>query len=267
MPSAAPRRAPRPGRAAGRAGKRRRRAFEIGRGEIEIGADQPPRLDLPPDAEIAVGIDRAGGAGGGDSAGEVELGEGDRRLDDRERAVAEAVRNICSCMPTRPGIAVRPRPSIRETPSGSATDPSGPIAAMRPWSMRMVWSAPGAAPVPSMTRTCSIAVSGPRSRMRRAAKATGRRRVAPPSGRPERQAGSVPSRSPSHQLQPPRQPAQRQPVVAGQAVAQGQPGRAAQKAAQAAKRAGPWSSCSASAISASRRGRGRAPGRACGRTG
>ncbi len=69
-------------------GEGRRRAFEIGRGEIEIGPDQPACLDLPPDTEIAVRVDRAGGARGGDAAGEIERREGDRRLDDRERAVA-----------------------------------------------------------------------------------------------------------------------------------------------------------------------------------
>ena len=68
-------------------GDRRRRPFEIGRGEIEIGADHPPGLDLALDAEIAIGVHRSRGARGGDAAGEVERREGREHLVGDERAI------------------------------------------------------------------------------------------------------------------------------------------------------------------------------------
>src|SRR5436190_14962253 len=157
------------------------------------------------------------------------------------------VRNMCSCIPTRPGMAVLPVPSIREAPAGRAREPSGPIAAIRPWSMRIVWPARGAAPVPSMTRTCSMATSGERSRIRDGAAGAACGRALPGSkaaraartkrnGRMGRAIGSLPlflslhekrserQRQGSGEPKTPRQAPERQPVLPGEAVAQRQPG-------------------------------------------
>ena len=68
-------------------GNRRRGPLEIGRREVEIGPDHAPRLDLPPDAEVAIRIRRSTRPRGGDAAGEIELREGDEHLVGDERAV------------------------------------------------------------------------------------------------------------------------------------------------------------------------------------
>src|SRR2546429_7147805 len=60
-----------------------------------------------------------------------------------------------SCMPTRPGMTVRPERSTTFAPSGIFVLARSPSEAIFPSRITSVWSARGAAPVPSMTRTRS----------------------------------------------------------------------------------------------------------------
>src|SRR6202165_5013126 len=63
-------------------------------------------------------------------------------------------------MPTMPGRTERPRRSRMVAPSRGSSSAPGMIAAILPAEIRTLRSARGAAPVPSMTSTCSRITSG-----------------------------------------------------------------------------------------------------------
>src|SRR5262249_32031609 len=69
-------------------------------------------------------------------------------------------------MPTRPGKAELPVRSRRRAFAGICTEPLGPSAAILPSEMRMVWSFFTGAPVPSITRRCSRAITPPGTLMK-----------------------------------------------------------------------------------------------------
>src|SRR5580765_6963643 len=56
--------------------------------------------------------------------------------------------------------------SIRFASAGTGAAPALPIAVIFPPEMMIVWSAFAAAPVPSITRTCSSAITGDCTRMK-----------------------------------------------------------------------------------------------------
>src|SRR5580658_4473869 len=58
-----------------------------------------------------------------------------------------------SCMPTRPGMTVRPERSIVCAPAGIWTALSGPMERILPSAITMAWFSLTGAPVPSITRT------------------------------------------------------------------------------------------------------------------
>ena len=60
-------------------------------------------------------------------------------------------------MPTRPGSTLEPFESMTRAPFGGGAE-EGWTAAILPWSMTSVSSSCGAAPVPSITRTCVSAM-------------------------------------------------------------------------------------------------------------
>ena len=213
-------------------GMRRRRAFEIGRGEIEIGADQPPRLDLPPDAEIAVGIHRAGGARGGDAAGEIERRGRSEHLVADERAVARGRAEHMLVHADQAGDD-RLAAAVDLARAGRDASPSRPRRSRRCGHDRSGGSG-SPAPARRCRRrrvTCSIAISGPRSRSgsgpRRGGCARARQRREQ-AGEKREAVKRVDRGSPSSASTAAAAAATARPAPAGprgQAIAQGQPGR------------------------------------------
>ena len=65
-----------------------------------------------------------------------------------------------SCRPTMPGISVMPVPSTTCAPAGTFTFAAGPTSAMRPSRITTVWPGTAGVPLPSITVTPVIAISG-----------------------------------------------------------------------------------------------------------
>ena len=66
-------------------------AFEVGRGDVHVRADELTGVDLAAEVEVEVGLDGAGGADGGDTGGEVHARGGEGHLGDDERRLGGAV--------------------------------------------------------------------------------------------------------------------------------------------------------------------------------
>ena len=66
-------------------------AFEVGRGDVDVRAEEAAGVDVAAEVEVEVGLDAAGGAEGGDAGGEVEARGGEGHLGDDEGRFGGAV--------------------------------------------------------------------------------------------------------------------------------------------------------------------------------